>query len=244
MTLGALMNIILGIPGMWPSLDALVESIPASCGYHLDGADLVRQAVQRRFQLELVEHDPALRKSYEHANRLSLSEDDLARIAGHVHTAYLVCPGGTLDAARDAMQAADTLLAAGGFAVKVETSGIAHSARNWHTQTERSRDHVGALYIAYVALIASTGLYFSCGMHNLGLSDATVSGDLSTTVAGNLLRDFLLSLIHQQPGLTEVDVNLSDATGAQYTLTHEPCKTWPSDDPFYNPYGIWRLTPR
>ena len=238
------MNIILGIPGPWDTLDALAHAISTTSTFRLDSAGLVRQSDQHRFQLELVEHDPTLRDSYAIANRQSLNEDDLARIAGHVQTAYLVCPGGTLDAAQDAMQAADILLAAGGYAVKVETSGIAHSAGEWHTQTLRSNEHVGALYITYVALVAGNGCYYSCGMHNLGLSDAVICGDLTAPEAGAVLRDFLMSVIHGQPGLTDGDVSLSDATEAQYTLTHEPCKTWPSDDPFYNPYGIWRLTPR
>jgi hypothetical protein len=240
---GTPVSIVLGIPGPWESAQDLARAI-ATLGpdFVFRDGELVDLAGDRRFQLELVEYDAELRRAYELANRRSLNTADLDLIDGHRHTAYLIGPGGSLAAAREMMQAATVVLAAGGFAVKVETAGVAHSARDWLTQTDRRDTHVGALYIAYVALVGNNAQLYSCGMHNLGFSDAIVAG-LAADQAGELLRGFLMSVIHEQPPLVSGQTVVNDGIGAQYRLVHEPCRTFTTDDLFYNPFGLWRLLP-
>jgi hypothetical protein len=241
---GTPITIILGIPGPWASAQELESALSrAQTGYTLQDGLLIGASGEhaQACQLELVEHDPDLRRAFELANRLSLTPADLEQIGAHRHTAYLIGRGGALDAAREMMQAGAALLQAGGYGVKVETAGVAHSARDWLMQAERSATHVGALYIAYVALVGSRGQYYSCGMHNLGCCDAIVSG-LDAAQAGQLLRGFLMSLIHEAPLLISGQTRVSDGAGGQYRLTHEACSTFTPDEPFYNPFGLWRLT--
>ncbi|MCL5998713.1 MAG: hypothetical protein M1546_22040 [Chloroflexi bacterium] len=237
-------TIILGIPGPWNTDDELAQAIAdQSSNFSLTAGTLTYNPTGQHFRLETVDHDPELRRSYELANRMSLTQADLDLIGAHRRAAYLIGPGGSLDTTRDMMLAAAALLDAGGFAVKVETAGVAHSARDWLAQTSRRDTHVGALYIAYMALIGSRGTFYSCGMHNLGFADALVSAGLSAAQAGELLRGFLMSIVHEQPLLISGQTTMSDDNGVRYQLNHEPCHLFPPDDPFHNPYGLWRLSP-
>jgi hypothetical protein len=236
------LNIILGIPGPWDDAVELGQAIVASNndGYGLHDGQLIGPELAA--PLELCEHDPGLRRSFELANRRSLSNTDLDRIEAHASCAYLICPGGSMDAGRHAMALAARVLRAGGYAVRVETAGVAHSASDWLAQTERNETHVGALYIGFVALINRQGQVYSCGMHNLGYPDATVSA-LPVPTAGELLRGFLMSVVHEQPLLISGKSTLNDGAGTLYLLTHEGCTLFEPDDPFFNPYGVWQLTP-
>ena len=127
-----MVNIILSIPGPWGSLEALANSIREhSSAFALEDTDLVRIADGCRCQLQLVEHDPNLRAAFEAANRQSLSRQELDLLESHSVCTYLIGAGGSLAAARFMMQAAAALLLAGGYAVKVETAGVAHSPRSW-----------------------------------------------------------------------------------------------------------------
>jgi hypothetical protein len=236
-------NIVLGIPGPWNNLDEVVRAISENVtDFALREGRLIRLSDDKPFQLELMERDPELRQYYALANRRSLSAADLDRIDTHQSTAYLIGPGGTLEGAQDMLQAGAALLDAGGFAVKVETAGTAHSRRDWQAQAERRATHVGALYIAYVALVSQSKTVYSCGMHNMGFADAMVNEPQSMAQAAELLRGFLMGVLHEKPILFSGQSTLGDGQGGEYRLIHEECHTYPPDDPFYNPFGMWRLT--
>jgi hypothetical protein len=234
-------RIVLRIPGPWESHEALAQAI-AACNPHtvLSGNTLRRD--DRSARVEIVEHDPDLRDAFAHAGRL-FSETDLAAIAAHRSAAWLIGDGGSLEAGREMMEFADALLRAGGLAVKVETSGVAHRAQDWLAQSARKETHVGALFIAYVALVASRGGVYSCGMHNLGFPDAILSADLPPQRAGQLLKDFLMYLLHEQPALTDEHTFAVSGDEAKFKLARETRPLFAADDLFHNPYGWWRLTP-
>ena len=179
------LKIILGIPGPWRSPEELGQAISASgVGYHLNANHDRLIGPGSDAELTWQEPDATLRRAYEMANRQSLSHADLDLIEHHAGCAYLVCPGGSLDAGRDAMALAAIVLRAGGFGVRVETAGVALSAWDWLAQSERSHTHVGALYISFVSLFSRSGEVHSCGMHNLGLPDAMVTAQQNTANGG------------------------------------------------------------
>ncbi len=234
-------RIVLCIPGPWESHEALAHAIAASNhGTALSGSILRRD--DRSARAEFVEQDPDLRDAFAHAGRL-FSETDLAAIAAHRSAVYLIGDGGSLEAGREMMGFADALLRAGGLAVKVETSGVAHRAQDWLAQSARKETHTGALFIAYVAMVASRGAVYSCGMHNLGFPDAILSADLPSQRAGQLLKDFLMYLLHEQPVLTDEHTFAVSGDEARFRLAREPRPLFATDDLFHNPYGWWRLTP-
>ena len=234
---------VLSVPGPWGDEAQLAAAISETTPTFILHARTLRDTVSgNSWSLELSDHDPDLRASYQSANRSSLTPAELNRIGRHVGVAYLIASGGSLDAARKMMHATSALLQAGGFAVKVESAGVAHGARDWLAQSARRDTHEGALYIAYVALVGGGDNYYSCGMHNLGLPDAIVSATIDVSRAGELLRDFLMSLVHDPQRQLADGTIITDVTGAHYKLTHESCRAYPPDDLFFNPFGMWRLT--
>lgn len=233
--------IALCIPGPWESREALAQAIAAQGEDTLLAGNVLRRG-DRSARVELAEHDPDLREDFAQTGRL-FNESDLAAIAAHRSAAWLIGPGGSLAAGRAMMELADALLRAGGLAVKVESSGVAHRAQDWLAQSARKETHVGALFIAWVALVALRGAVYSCGMHNLGFPDAIVSADLPPQRAGQLLKDFLMYLLHEQPALTEAHTFAVSGDEVRFRLTREPRPLFPADHLFHNPYGWWRLTP-
>ena len=220
-----------------------MQSVAASGdGMILAGDRLFDPSSALAVRVEVVEHDPDLRDAFAHAGRLFGSRD-LDAIAAHRHVVYLAGEGGSVEAGREMMAFADALIHAGGLAVKVETSGVAHRADDWLHQSARRDTHAGALFIAYVALVAGRESVYSCGMHNLGLPDAVLSAGLPTQQAGQLLKDFLMYLLHEQPALADHHTFSVTGDAARFALAHEPCRTFAPDDLYYNPFGMWRLTP-
>jgi len=141
------------------------------------------------------------------------------------------------------MSAAVGILHAGGLAVKVESAGVAHSSDQWKEFTAAA--DAEALYYAYVTLVGQgdNRTYYSCGMHNLGLRDAIITGNLTAYEAGSLLNTFLLYCLIEQPELEIGHTFSVDAPSPRYRLSTEQCTIYPKDHLFNNPFGLWRLSP-
>ncbi|HEX6605843.1 MAG TPA: DUF4261 domain-containing protein [Chloroflexia bacterium] len=237
-------KIVLGIPGLWQTRSDFVEAMALnSKGFVFAGRTLLNIASRASWELELRAYTTRLVEAFTVANRGSIDEPTMRAIAKHTFTAYIVGPGGSLDAARSIMSAAVGVLHAGGLAVKVESAGVAHSSEQWKALTTAT--DAEALYYAYVTLVGQgdNRTYYSCGMHNLGLRDAIITGNLTAYEAGSLLNTFLLYCLIEQPQLETGHTFSVDAQSPRYRLSIEQCTVYPKDHLFNNPFGLWRLSP-
>jgi hypothetical protein len=237
-------KIVLGIPGLWQTESDFVEAIALdSKGFIFAGRILMNRASGASWELELRPHTPRLVEAVTLANRGSIDEATIRAIAKHTFTAYIIGPGGSLDAARSIMSAAVGILDAGGMAVKVESAGVAHSSEQWKALTATA--DAEALYYAYVTLVGQEDnrTYYSCGMHNLGLRDAILTGNLTAHEAGSLLNTFLLYYLIEQPQLEIGHTFSVDAPSPLYRLITYQCTIYPKYNLFNNPFGLWRLSP-
>jgi hypothetical protein len=233
-------EIVLEIPGQWSTRSDVVASIAGkSEGYFYAGDRLVQAATGQVFKLAIQGHDPDLQRAFALAGRRSLRPEHLDAIGAHTFVLYLAGPGGSVEAARSTMEAVCGLLKAGGCAVKVESSGVAHSAADWLRLA--AQGDMATLYRAYVTLIHAGTAYYSCGMHTLGRRDAIIYGDLPPQDATRLLHSFLLYTLVEHPALQSGHTFSLDIHAPRYRLVAEPCATYPPDDLFYNPFGMWRL---
>lgn len=233
---------VIGVPGRWPDRSDIVTSIAArSGGYLFAGMVMMKIGTKDFFTLEVYEHDPNLKNAFAIAGGGRLKDEELDAIASHTFTLYLVAEGGSVEAARKLLHAANGLLKAGGLAVKVESSGVAHSANNWAEFC--AEDHSINLLRAYVTYVGDSGVYYSCGMHNLGHADAVVEADISPSEAAQLLHSFVGYLLVENPMLKDRETFSVDADAPRYRLLHEPCTRYEEGDLFHNPFGVWKLVP-
>lgn len=242
MAVAAPVQIILGIPGVWRTRSDTVQAIAAEAApYIFVGITLMNTDTKHMCEMEIYEHDPSLRGAFAAAGKHSLTEDDLDAIAAHTLTPYLIGTGGSVEAAIAMLDAGYAILRAGGLAVKVETSGIAHSASDWRSFAERDDDV--AVFRAFVTFVRNGDDYYSCGMHTLGHRDAIVRGNGNAAASAALLQTFLFYVLHEHPTLKAGETFSVDAHSQYYRLIEAPSDMYPPDHPFTNPFGMWRLTP-
>lgn len=233
------LQIVLSIPGTWPTRAEIVAALVRQGRFLFTGNMITDITSQLSYSLDIHERDEQLPRAFELGGQHSLGPADLAAIERHTYVLYVIGPGGVLAAARDMASIGAGLLDAGGLAVRVETSGAAHSAADWrHLVAHQAHD--AALFEAYVTFIAKEGSFFSCGMHNLGLPDALVE-NVAPNEAGELLQTFLLYALLEQPELRSGNSFSIGPQLPRYRLTYEECATFARDSLFYNPFGVWRL---
>lgn len=235
-------RLILGVPGPWRDWDELELAVAATGGgYVVADAQLCHEASGTAYDIDFYEHDPNLRRAFEVAGEGRLASADLDLIAQHRHTAYLIGPGGSIDNARAAVRAAVALLDAGGCAVKIESSGKAHTAAYWR-ETATATD-LFRLYSAYVVLVGGPTFFYSCGMHNLGFPDALVPSSLGAKEGAHVLNNFHNYQLKASRPIQNGHTFQITASEPSYRVTLEPCRQFPPGKPFHNPYGVWQLTP-
>lgn len=114
------MDIILCIPGLWPTRSDLVQSVASQTdGLLLAGPILFNTKTQKGVQVDICEHDPALQTAFRIAGAEQIGAAVLEAIARHTFILYLIGPGGTPALAQEMMELAAQLLNAGGLALKV-----------------------------------------------------------------------------------------------------------------------------
>ncbi len=191
--------------------------------------------------LEVYEHDPELKSAYTLAACGKISDADLTAIDQHSHTLYVSGPGTSAESARKLMRFASSLLSCGGIAVKIESTGVAHSASRWSELTQD--ESLPALMRAFVTYVGDAGSFYSCGMHNMGLPDATLEADVMPETAATLLDTFLFYLADEAPEIKDGETFAIDDQSPRYVVTKGACTEFSEDNLFHNPHGVWKLTP-
>ena len=231
-------EIVLCIPGPWENRSEFVERIVKdSGGYIFAGMILMNIETQESFELEFEGVDERMSAAFEAAGHHWKDTPEMELIASHKSVVYLISKGGSLEAAHSIMEAANGLLKAGGFAVKVESTGLAHPPADWAEQCKYN--YLFKSHSSYVVYITDKETY-SCGMHNFGLPDAIVLSDESDNPA-ELLRVFTHYLLSESPQINDGQTFSVDSNAPGYRIVESECIDYGEDSLFNNPFGMWRL---
>jgi hypothetical protein len=163
MTGGYLPKIILCIPGD--------DGLRKACEPILNAAGI---------EHEFRPHDPKLARAFKTGAMTwrSLTDQELARIAGHTTVLYVLSknftPAGAAGTAQSMLSLGRQLLDAGGFAIKCESSGIAHPPAVWSALADRAASW-GSLFRGYVLYPIGSADLYTCGMHLLGVPDLIIA---------------------------------------------------------------------
>ncbi|MCA9626666.1 MAG: DUF4261 domain-containing protein [Myxococcales bacterium] len=233
--------LVLCIPGPWADrtafLQAAVRHQPSGrflCVGHL----LSDSTTGERVELDFQGPDAHMREAFQIAGQGHLDDTLLEAVADHRSVVYLIFP---LDfaAEQQRIQRFTSLLRdLGGIALKVESSGIAHSWEHWFELLGGTRLDQ---YSACVTLIGGERYYYSCGMHHFGSPDSAISRSVRDTEAAYTLNVFNLYILEESPKLEDGHTFSIAADAPKFRLRHVSDERHSPDDLFHNPQGLWCL---
>jgi len=233
-------EIVLCVPGPWVDRSDLVERIVKdSEGYIFAGMILMHMETNQSFELEFEDSDERMLSAFEAAGSHWNNSPEMDLISSHKSVCYLISKGGSIESAHSIMNAANALLKAGGLGVKVESTGLAHSAKDWGEQCEYS--YLFKSHSSYVVYVTSDETY-SCGMHNFGLPDAIINSADSDN-ASELLRAFTKYILSESPDINDGQTFSVDSESLAYKITKHPTIDYGENTLFNNPFGMWKLYP-
>ena len=230
---------VLCIPGPWQDHIAFARAIAENGRYVCAAGMLMDLQSKAAFNYTFESADARMAPAFRAAGP-QIPEVILKQIERHRSVVYLISFELNLAGANALMHAAAAVLNAGGLAIKVETAGLAHTAAQWQefcgTQSQHSAHQAFVVYV-------SGATSYSCGMHNFGLFDASLSANDPKKLndAVELLRIFNWYQISESPQLQSGQSFATQEAGLVYQLGLAANRFMPSD-PFYNAFGSWQLS--
>lgn len=192
---------IICIPGPWADRSEFLRSIitqePAGA-FMFAGGILANPAGKDHVPLDFCEPYPQMREAFHVAGQGRVSQPTLDAIHMHQGVVYLHFPLDWLGQRERLNKFTEVLMRAGGLAVKVESSGVAHEWGRWFSLLSGSTFDA---YCSAVTLIADSERYYSCGMHHFGLPESSLPRSIEIAAAADLMNRFNIYQIAEHPQL-------------------------------------------
>jgi len=234
-------ELILCVPGLWRDrsdfLGRIITVDPK--GQHMfAGGVLADVEAKDHVQAEFEEGIPQLARAFTIAGQGRLPAELLASLNRDPPVAFLHFPLDLTEQRGRILKFCGVLRDAGGLAVKLESSGVAHTWDRWF---ELLNGSLFDLYCAAVVLVGGDDRYYSCGMHHFGLAECSASRAMPIDAAAELMNQFNFWRIAEHPNLAPGHTFSVSAQSPGFRLEQLPDSLHPSDDLFHNPHGVWRL---
>lgn len=234
-------KVIISIPGPWQEKEEVVGAIANTGGsrFRLNGMTLMDVEAKQEAEIEIYDYNEHMEKAFEIAGQGKICRDILEKIATHKQTVYLLLARDNKCLRSNLTEFTKVFEAIGGFAIKVETSGVAHEFPRWHTLLDSENDFY--FYMALVTLVGMEDYFYSCGMHNFSLPDCCMKPTANPKDAAYIMNIFNMFLLTESPKIVDSHTfNISDDT-PDYKLSLREDFIYQGDDYFGNPFGRWVL---
>jgi hypothetical protein len=180
-----------------------------------------------------------LANSFEIAGQGKIPGEVLTKIENHTSLVYLHFPLDLPDQRERILKFTQLLQRLGGLAVKVESSGIAHTWERWFALLSGTPFD---MYCSAVVLIGDHDYYYSCGMHLFGLPECEVPRTVLVAEAADLMNQFNFWQITEHPVLASGHTFSLTADSPHFRLSLQRDSRHDNTELFRNPHGIWRLS--
>jgi hypothetical protein len=229
-------EIVLRVPGPWKRQQEFEKSLTDD--FRVEGNRL-RTPEGRSWELHALPADREFPRIFRLACRARpLTNDEQSGLNRYAMAVAITGSSGSMQGARQLLEAGAGLVRAGGLGVFIDNSVLAHSGTDWLELAENRHDP-SAVFYTFVN-VAKLGMEIrSHGMHVFGQRDAVVAQEVDLSA----LEDFLRKTSADSPEFAEGDC-FTDQRGKRYKLHAESDRGFFSPThPVNNPYGRWRLDP-
>lgn len=237
-------GMVLCIPGPWRDgidlLKAVISRPPEGEFIYADGT-LTQSSTSDHVLIEFFGPDPDMRRAFQIAGQGRMSQETLDAIAQHASVVFMELPANAIEDPERLTKFTSVIKQAGGLAVKVETSGVAHEWERWLKLLS------GSTFDRYCSAVTLIGgdddYYYSCGMHHFGLPECSLHRSIDPSQGADIIHRFNMYQIVEKPALASGHTFSLAADSPVFRLTREDDTRHDKDDRFHNPHGVWYLDP-
>ena len=229
------------IPGPWKNRTEFLQRVVTHTKgeFLFAGGILANPKAKDHVPLEFCERFEDMRKAFEIAGQGKFLQELLDQIASHESVVFMRFPLDAIVQRKRILSFTLLLRDLGGYAVKIESTGIAHTWDDWHSLL--LSDNPFDQYRCFVVLIGDEDHFYSCGMHHFGLPDCQISRDIPIEEAADTMNRFNYYQIIKLPKLESGHTFSLTSDSLSYRLTLVADPRHQADDLFRNPSGLWTI---
>lgn len=236
-------ELVICIPGPWKSSKdlqlALLKAEPKE-SFLYAGRILMCRTNNDHIVAEFCSKDDNIPRAFQFAGQGKVSEFTQTLIVKHESAVYAHFPLDIVGQKDRITIFSSILKQAGGFAVKVESTGIAHEWDNWFRALNGT---LHQLYCASIVLVGDKEVLYSCGMHNFGKPDVSVPASLGVDEGANLMNVFNMWIIEEAKNPKSGNTFSIDTESKHFRMNLIEDSRHGHNTLFRNPYGLWSLQP-
>ena len=227
-------EITVRIPGTWEHPAQLVEQLPP--GVQITEGRL-KLPDGTEFEVTPLPPDDQFATIFRKSCRGKVTEEEFSKVDNYTVNVCLSGPGGSMESAYKMMQAAELIMRAGGAAVFIDNSALAHGASQWCELVEAG--NADALTFGYVSIVRGADEVYTMGMQTLGYPEVLMSrkdADADEMSIIEVMRYFCESDRRIDAGHV-----LADEKGPRFQVTADTPARYEAGSPLHNPWGRVRL---
>ncbi len=239
-----MIGVTLWVPGPWKDQSEFVKAIAGTDdGVVAAGGLMVDDATKQHALFDLLPPNENLAREMFIGSGRSLDKATLEAIENHKSIAAIIITDTGEGLENRLATFTRALRAAGGAAVKVHYSGLAHGWDRWESQL--AADQPAGLFRLLVVQVPDddAGYVSSFGMKQFALPDGAVEGEGGDADTAWALFEFNVFVRAQRPNFRDGHTfSRADAGAQRYRLAHTADRRYPEGHPYLNPHGVWHLS--
>jgi hypothetical protein len=225
----------LRIPGQWSHPKELIQRLPAGC--RVVGGDTLVLPDATEVEFGAAAADGQFAQIFRSSCRQPATDEELAIVDDYTVNVFLSGPGGSMPSARTMMQAAATIVQAGGAGVFIDNCALAHGGQNWLDLTEDGSPD--ALSFAFVSIVSGREEAWTMGMHTLGLRDVVMKRTAAESDEFGII-EVIRYLARGEKPIDDGHL-LADLSGPRFQAFVQDSPAELARSPMHNPFGRLKL---
>lgn len=238
-------EVVIGIPGKWADQRELSRALNLAMiengGYTFMGPFLGNVKTESVFEVYMEGHDENMKEAFKCAATSKFEDSLFEEIGEHTATVYIISKKVGQDVARELVHAVSDILKAGGLAVKIETTGVAHTKETWlkmQAEIKNPENEVPQLHGHFLTLTNYGDFFYTFGMKTFGLPDVAVPSKVLGDEASHVLQNLSFYLLNQHPEIHSGETYSAGIEAPFYVMEIKEDERYEKEDSFHNPFGI------
>lgn len=237
-------EIVIAIPGKWENkrelTSALLLASVKTKGYTILANILMNAETGSSFKLAVDAPDEHVAQTFEYLNGVKIDAETFKEIEESTAVLYVLAKNTGLEVVKELITAVSDILRVGGLAVRIDTTGIAHSKEAW-LELEKNVENVVEVHRHFVTLVDYDTYYSSFGMKSFSYPDVVAPSVTNSEEFISALGSLSFYMVAENPVLNSGETYSNGIEAKFFRMDMKADDRYDNTHIYHNSFGVIHL---